>query len=1324
MRLLSEGRSLRAGVHSLCRRQFVRCVGWYVMHSLCTLASPLLVYYLLWWLGAPGEAEWRGYVCVVGLGVSNFCAAALRRWSALAGLEAGLRARTALCELAFVRAEQTDWASIALRTSRADDTCGREEAEDMASAPLGRLSELMGSSASRVTGYFSSRATIMLLPAEAFVCIAILYAVVGNAGLGGVAAMAAFFLFSHFGGRQGERAATRQSVASSSFATVLSECLHGLQTIRLAGWTPIFEERLYALASDVQRCTDRIQCWVNATDPPINTAVDVISCVLVLLLIPMGRMLTPEMYCSYWVMLAILHGRMIAFPVSVAAYRQGHAALQDFDRFLTDSSRGSRVPPSKDAAHPHDISTTTASPIEHVTAGPVEHQPGAVRGRAGDSIRRSWAGAVLQAERRAANHAQLQASGGICPPLEVRVEHGTTIQWPGSGESGRLCCDGLTLPAGGLTVLAGPVGGGKSSLLLLLLDEAPINSGGTTFRVPQASQDASHGTASARPQVAFVAQQPWLLNASVRENILWDDPLPFDADRYANVCRVCCLGLDLAALPDGDRTNVGDGGERLSGGQRQRVSLARAAYSRTPLVLLDDCLSALDPPVAAKVFEECLMGWMSNRTRVLVSHALPIAARADLLLVVAHSGVAVRTPPCPTGAASPEHGDHDQAQSCTMRDSAAVTSTAPSEPPLGEGDAASRHATGSLKAVGRSSRHATGLLTAMGRSISSFGYAYHELLGGGWPSAVNALLMMLETAAVEAGVFLLSSFAEQNVSGTRPSALFFVGLYGATVALEVGLAYIRNLVQAFGCRRSSVRLTREMIARTMNAPLEFYDSMPVGAQLSLFAGDLEACSGVSVQQQVSCFAYASNYGFFISIASCVVLPWNTFAVVATYAAIGVLLFRSRHIHTETSRGSERQAALFRDIVELMYGLSTVRAYRSDPMLFERFSVRLHADSRAVEATERRSKRHFMLVECVGGGFFTAVALFVAIGRRNGVGLDVSSFILLNAAFGASITHLFVVSQMAIADFAAKRRHIRATMAPRHRSPTTRPGGSVGELAVKIVRDGANGTAMAPRPSVELSLTDVCLAYPHCPPVIRGLTLHVRGGERLGVVGRTGSGKSSLLRAMCGLLRCKEGLILMDHRPIDEWDEAELRRDVCVIPQTPHLFAGTIRFNLDPVQAFSDAALWEACEHAQAAAFVRATASALDTPISSTSLSGGQRQLLCLARAMLQQARLVLLDEATSALDDALMQKIDAALAAVAQSRTTTVLVAHQTAAVMSCDRVIVMDHGKVAEEGVPKALLQDKRGRFAELVRQDLRRQEAHLGDAPVPKSIDPHESR
>jgi ABC-type multidrug transport system fused ATPase/permease subunit len=379
----------------------------------------------------------------------------------------------------------------------------------------------------------------------------------------------------------------------------------------------------------------------------------------------------------------------------------------------------------------------------------------------------------------------------------------------------------------------------------------------------------------------------------------------------------------------------------------------------------------------------------------------------------------------------------------------------------------------------------------------------------------------------------------------------------------------------------------------------------------------------------------------------------------------------------------------------MSGLTTIRACYADPLLYRHFHHTLDSDTAATRSAKENEQWLFLWAECVAGIFLSSIAFAVAgLRASDGVQARDASFVLLNGCFGSVIIFIIITRQIELSNLAAHRRRVVAAI------PPSMDAGNIESAPVVATRVPKR------QGGCTINLEDVSLTYATgLPPVIVGMHLSIPAGQRVGMVGRTGSGKSTLIRALSGLLTPAHGTIVLDGRSLGSIPKQELRETVCVIPQVPHLFADTIRFNLDPVQKHSDAELWAALQEANADKLISRDAKGLDARISSAGadLSSGERQLLCLARALLHRARLILLDEATAALDDTLMASTEAALAACAQT-ATIIQIAHQTMAVADCDRVIVLHAGVVVEDGAPAELMKKKDGGFATMVRHDSRR--------------------
>lgn len=378
----------------------------------------------------------------------------------------------------------------------------------------------------------------------------------------------------------------------------MSEVLKGLLTVKLNCWEDAMKSHLRVL----KRATDKLGAHraflMTVVNPVTNISVDFISLgVVYTYVLGLGFHMSSATLGLTWVLLSILHGRVFDFPVLIKELQLGKGALQAYQSFLLSRDRAASV---------------------------------AVRDGGGDGTAPE-AGRSLRVEKPA----QASAPAATAQTRRVPGFQGAVVfdscyvQWSAAAPA-LVQSMSMSVPAGGLTCIRGPVGCGKSSILLAILAELELDGG---IRLHGAS-----GEAQERGPIAYVPQRPWLLDDSIVNNIAFSRSQPVDPARVAHACRVCGLETDLRRMPEGLDTPVGDGGQNLSGGQRQRVSLARAAYSQSPIVLLDDVLSALDAPVAAAVFRDCVQQAMAGRTRVIVSHDDRVAAVSDCVVTLTDGG--------------------------------------------------------------------------------------------------------------------------------------------------------------------------------------------------------------------------------------------------------------------------------------------------------------------------------------------------------------------------------------------------------------------------------------------------------------------------------------------------------------------------------------------------------------------------------------------------------------------------------------------------------------------------------------------------------------
>ena len=883
--------------------------------------------------------------------------------------------------------------------------------------------------------------------------------------------------------------------------------------------------------------------------------------------------------------------------------------------------------------------------------------------------------------RKAAPKAAAAASDASSPAVEAAA---ADLAWEAGGAP-VLRDVTLRIAPGELVCVLGAVGAGKSTLVAALLGELPAVRGAARLR---------RGA-----RVSYCAQTPFVVAGTIRENVLFG--APYDAASYEQALRCACLGPDLAALPLGDATRVGENGVTLSGGQRQRLALARAAYrADADVVLLDDPLSALDASVGRAVFDALLgpRGVLARRgaARVLVTHGAQYLPEAHRLLLLRGGGVAMEADYATMaagGAASPLaelmqlYGEEFAAEPAPGDGIAAPASHE-------AGGEAAQHAAPAGKAaqpdadVAKVAASQGGVGAAEsrqeGRVDASVYWYYLRAAGYAQSAGVLALFAAWTSMLALSKLWLARWAASGGLFSPR-----WAGGYGAIGAAALAVLLARQALRTHSQVRGGRRLHEALLGGVLRARLSFFTATPTGRVLNRFAGDAavaderlhdDACDAL---RQACAVAAAATVVGAVTPPLLLGLPPLALAFAAVqrrYAASARELQRLESV---------ARSPIFSGVSEALAGAATIRAFGERSRFERQHREALAAQLRAYFACQSANRWLALRTEGIAAAVVVAAA---AAALRSGsrvapglAGLSISYAMLVCNALSwlvraTSMVETEIVSVERMKEFAELQPEPPLVL-PDSRPPPGWP--SLGAVALEAVS----------------------LRYaPGLPRMLDAVSLRIAGGEKLGVVGRTGAGKSSLLLALLRLTdgELMEGRICIDGLDIAAIGVGDLRSAVAVIPQEGTLFAGSLRFNLDPLGACADVALTSAL------ALVGLSDRSLDADVAEEggNWSAGQRQLLCLARAALRSSRVVLCDEATSSCDgatDALMQ------AAMRQcfAQATVLTVAHRIGTVTSCDRVLVMHAGRVAELDAPAALAQRPGGIFAQLLAESRRRESA-----------------
>ncbi|KAF2970611.1 hypothetical protein GQX73_g2991 [Xylaria multiplex] len=881
---------------------------------------------------------------------------------------------------------------------------------------------------------------------------------------------------------------------------------------------------------------------------------------------------------------------------------------------------------------------------------------------------------------------------------------------------------------GDLNCIVGRVGQGKSSLLQSIL--------GDLWKI--------EGEVRINGTVAYASQQPWIMNATVKENVIFGHR--YDSNFYEKTVKACALLDDFAQLPDGDETVVGERGISLSGGQKARVALARAVYARADIYLLDDCLSAVDSHVARHIVENVLgpRGLLNSKCRILATNAIAVLSDADFICQlkegeIVESGTFRQLMAMKGGIAELIKGSgQDSGPSSSVASSSGTgpdgfgseTSTY-IEPDAHQDkeeieEAQERLAELAPIKIGSSSsaqNRRDSMATLRRASAASFKGPRGKLGDEEDPSAKTRQTkehqeqgkvkwdVYLEYAKtsnlVAVGVYLLTliaaqtgqiggsiwlkSWAERNsAAGGNPDVAKYLGIYFAFGVGSAALTVVQTLILWIFCSiEASRKLHERMATAIFRAPMSFFDTTPAGRILNRFSSDIYRLDEILARTFNMLFVNFARSAFTLILISV-----GTPAFVALIVPVGVVYYWVQRYYLRTSRELKRldsvsRSPMYAHFQESLGGISTIRAYRQQERFEQENEYRVDSNLRAYFPSISANRWLAVRLEFLGAVIILGAAGFSIASVTNNSGLT-SGMVGLIMSYGLQITTSLnwivrqtvevetnIVSVERILEY-ARLPSEAPEIIPRHRPPVAWPANGAVEFRNYSARY---------REGLDL--------------VLKNINLDIKSHEKIGVVGRTGAGKSSLTLALFRLIEADTGHIGIDGLNTSTIGLLDLRRRLAIIPQDAALFEGTIRDNLDPGHVHDDTELWSVLDHARLKEHVANMEGGLGAKIheGGSNLSAGQRQLISLARAMLTPSNILVLDEATAAVDVETDAMLQTTLRSDMFSHRTIITVAHRINTILDSDRVVVLDKGEVVEFDTPQALIK-KKGIFYGLVKQ------------------------
>ncbi|XP_004644561.1 multidrug resistance-associated protein 6 isoform X1 [Octodon degus] len=845
----------------------------------------------------------------------------------------------------------------------------------------------------------------------------------------------------------------------------------------------------------------------------------------------------------------------------------------------------------------------------------------------------------------------------------------------------------LTVPQGCLLAVVGPVGAGKSSLLSALLGELSKLEGSVSIQGP----------------VAYVPQEAWVQNTSVVENVCFRQKL--DLPWLERVLEACALGPDVDSFPAGLHTQVGEQGMNLSGGQKQRLSLARAVYRKASTYLLDDPLAALDAHVGQHVFTRVIgpHGLLQGTTRILVTHALHVLPLVDQIVVLADGGITEMGSyeellhrkgalvALLEGAKQPGGGEGGEAETASGTSDAGggrpehrperfikspprrgnVLSEAQKKAPLDDAE------WGGQPIQEGSVRY--------GRVKAAMHLSYLRAMG--FPLCIYTLFLFLcqQVASFCRGYWLSLWADDPVVDGQQMQTALRGWIFGLLGCLQaIGLFASMAAVFVGGIQASSL-LFRRLLWDVARSPIGFFERTPVGKLLNYFSKEMDTVD-VEIPEKLQALL---TYTFGLLEVCLAVTTVTPLAIVAILPLMLLYAgFQSLYVATSCQlrrMESASYSSVCSHVAETFQGSAVVRAFQAQRHFVAQSDALMDANQRVSFPRLVADRWLATNLELLGNGLVFVAAMCAVLSKahlRAGlVGFSVSAALQVTQTLQwvvRSWTDLenSMVSVERVQDYAQTPKEAPWTL------PTC--------------------AARPPWPHEgQIEFRNFGLRHwPKLPLAVQGVSFQVHAGEKVGIVGRTGAGKSSLAGGLLRLQEAAEGGIWIDGVPIDQVGLHTLRSRVTIIPQDPVLVPGSLRMNLDLWHEHGDDVLWAALESVQLRAFVASLPGQLQYECveHGDDLSVGQKQLLCLARALLRKTQILILDEATASVDLGTEVQMQAALGDWF-AQCTVLLIAHRLSSVMDCARVLVMDNGQVAESGSPAELLSQK-GLFYRLAQE------------------------
>nr|CAH7718236.1 unnamed protein product [Callosobruchus chinensis] len=1272
-------------------------------HCMCIrLLQPILLaeYIRYYEVGKDKEDSQLGWILSSGIVITAFLNILIVHYVTLSCYRIGMRVRVACCSLIYRKLLKLSQASLTQTTA-------------------GQLVNLLSNDVQRFDNASIYLHYIWIMPFHFVLAFYILFQSVGLAAIAGMAmiGLQAIPLQGYLSRLQGK---LRYKIAlrTDHRIKLMSEIISGIQVIKLYAWEVPFQ-KVVELARKLELDVITKTSYIKGMSTGMMVFTErLILYVTLVTHVFLGNHLTGDIVFSLAQIFNIVqHYVAFNFPNAIATYSEAKVSVHRIETFLLLEETTEKQLQSAENCKKKikdNAGKRSNSKTDKIGNNVLNHTDHSKDAKSND------VDAALKVKN--ANEAPKDCNDMVNGPKDSPTEvnnilnqnHESPINtamialkdcnatWIGK-DTLALKDLNLIIKPGSLCCVVGNVGAGKSSLLHLLLKEMPV----------------SKGKAEVNGSVSYASQEPWLFSSTVKDNILFGKP--YAQDRYDAVVRVCALEADLDQLPYGDRTLVGERGAILSGGQRARVNLARTVYSESDIYLLDDPLSAVDTHVGKHLFQECIKKFLKEKTRILVTHQLQFLKEADQIVLMKEGKIMevgkfdtienllcfAENNQCDTESnisQNKEKADQDMERSVHLDSYVSPNADKEAEE---EDDLIEKGAipTSTYLEYCKAGTGVTVLiLLIILLMLAQMASNACDLWLRHWTNneELRALHAQRELFSNETITFDDNSTLTYTTTDNETEALSFendpviihmdidkktrnmyIIVYSICILLSIILTSVRSLLYYRVCMNTSRALHNNMFACILQAPMRFFDINPSGRILNRFSKDMGAIDELLPTAALDAIQiFLVLFGILTMVF--IVVP----LMIVPALVLSILFYLCRSVYLASAQDIKRlegitKAPVFSHTSSTLYGLTTIRSSKAEKIITKEFDT----------LQDQHTSTWFLyLASSETFGFYLDIisTMFLA--------FVTFQFLVFESGFTLSGNVGLVISQSLILAGMLQ-------FGVRQSAEVANNMVSVERVLQYTKLDKEDSFQSVYRTNVDKSwphqgkilFKNVYLKYAADEmPVLKNLNLEIRPKEKIGVVGRTGAGKSSLIAALFRLAPL-EGTISIDDIDTATVDLKQLRTKMSIIPQEPVLFSATVRYNLDPFNAYDDATLWNALENVKLKGYIKDLNQEVNE--GGSNFSVGQKQLICLARAIIRNNKILVLDEATANIDENTDQLIQAAIRSNFND-CTVLTIAHRLNTITDSDRVLVMHDGQAVEFGPPVELLANQEGAFARMARE------------------------